>query len=159
MIAGMPGNVHSVVRTVERTIDIAAPPEAVDAVVHDPALQPRWRSSLVSWRQEPPGPVAVGTRYHGVSRVAGREVESRYEVVAVERGRGSTVRGVGSPVPLEASYRSDPIAGGTRFTYRITLEGRGLQRIAERVAAAIITREAARDLPRLKALVEGSRTG
>ena len=49
-------------RTIERSIDIAAPPEAVDAFVHDPAQQTRWRGSLVEWRQEPPGPLAPGTR-------------------------------------------------------------------------------------------------
>jgi uncharacterized protein YndB with AHSA1/START domain len=105
----------------ENGTEIAAPPERVFAFLTDPRNWPGYRDmELVS--QHPEGPLELGTEY--TARVAipqgqhaerYRQVESRYRVIAMVRGRSYTTTLVDQP-GNDTTTSLEPTAAGTRLT-------------------------------------------
>jgi ligand-binding SRPBCC domain-containing protein len=114
------------------------------------------RVSVNTTRYEPQGPMRVGTRILGATKVIGRTVEWSAEVVELTELRGYRLKSVISPVSWELAYSYRPEGAGTVVTAEQTAFG--LQGFFGRISESFIVRRYTKDLRRnlgnLKALVE-----
>ena len=75
--------------SVDHATDVAAPPDAVWAVLADPATRPPWMTELVEV-DAAPGPVQVGDRFDGRSSILFHDFIGASEVTEAEPGRRLT---------------------------------------------------------------------
>jgi carbon monoxide dehydrogenase subunit G len=143
---------------VERTIEIAAPPERVYEVVMDPARLGDWVTIHHHLVDAPNGQLKQGSKLTQCLKLAGKKFNVRWTVVendpctrVVWEGRG--------PVTSHARVVYDFEPGGdgtTTFSYRneYDLPGGALGRIAGRAVLRVTQKELDGTLQRLKSLVE-----
>jgi hypothetical protein len=136
---------------VETTID--RPPSEVAAYAGDPSNAPEWYANIrsVEWQTAPP--VAVGSRMEFVAQFLGRRLAYTYEVVELTGSR-LVMRTADGPFPMETTYTWSPAGAGTRMTLRNRGNPSGFARIGAPVMERAMRRATAKDLARLKALVE-----
>jgi uncharacterized protein YndB with AHSA1/START domain/hemerythrin-like domain-containing protein len=141
-------------------VDVAAPPEAVWRVLTDPARIPEWSHECRDVELLDPGPVGLGSRFHGRNR-AGRNTWSRVcTVFRCDANTDFAYLTSGGPGDATAwHFRLEPTATGTRLTqaYRIVSMPAWLSVMVGVLISAHRDRTAAlrEDLLRLAALAEG----
>ena len=142
---------------VERTVQIAAPPEKVYEVVMDPSRLEDWVTIHDKLEGSPPARLRKGSKLTQSLKLAGRAFKVRWTVVendprkkVVWEGKGP----VGSTARVE--YRFAANGEGTRFSYmnEYDLPGGALGRLAGRPVGRVTGRELDGSLKRLKVLVE-----
>jgi carbon monoxide dehydrogenase subunit G len=142
---------------VERTVDIAAAPQAVYDVVMDPARLEEWVTIHHHLEDAPNGRLRKGSKMTQCLKLAGKKFNVRWTVVendpcvrVVWEGRG--------PVASHARvvYELEGNSDGTRFRYlnEYDLPGGALGRIAGRAVSRVTQKELEGSLQRLKSLVE-----
>ena len=138
------------------SIDIDRPLDEVASYAADPDHVTAWYASISRVEWLTPRPVAVGSRLAFVATFLGRELAYTYEVVAFEPGRRLVMRTDQGPFPMETTYEWAPRdSGGTRMTLRNRGEPVGWSSVAAPVMALAVRRANAKDLARLRALLEG----
>jgi uncharacterized membrane protein len=135
-------------------IEIDRPRAEVAAYATDPDNATTWYENIesVEWETEPP--LAVGSRIVFAARFLGRRLAYTYEVrehVPGERFVMSTAQG---PFPMETTYTWEDSGGGTRMTLRNRGEPSGFAGVAAPLMARAIRRANAKDLARLKSILE-----
>lgn len=142
---------------VERSTQIAAPPERVYEVVMDPHRLEEWVTIHHSLSSAPDGELAKGSQLTQCLRLAGKKFHVQWTVVEDDCPRRVVWKGKG-PVRSEASvvYEFERNGSGTRFSYtnEFKLPGGALGQVGARAANRFTARELDRSLERLKALVE-----
>lgn len=109
----------------ERTVETHADPAAVFTYLSDFTHTNEWdpgtvRTTLVS------GDGGVGTTYHNVSKFAGRETELTYVVTHHQANGSFALRGENKTVIAHDSMKITEIPTGTRLTYTVDFEFKGL---------------------------------
>ena len=124
---------------IDETVVIARPAEEVFDFLALAEYLPRWDSSVLECVQVGSGPVTVGTRYRGASRIVGRRIEWTTEVTEFVPGMRMTSRSVEGPLTFTVSYEVSSCPAGTTLRYRLAAEsglggafGRALEPIVER---------------------------
>lgn len=145
-------------------VDISAeilidrPREEVAAFAADPDNATAWYEHIkrVVWRT--PKPLAVGTRVGFLAESLGRQLEFVYEVTSLVPGEQLVMRTAEGRFPMETTYawRDDP-GGGTRMSLQSRGEPRGLGRVSAPLLRRAMRRSSAKDLERLKQLLESGR--
>jgi carbon monoxide dehydrogenase subunit G len=142
---------------VERTIQIAAPPETIYDVVMDPARLEDWVTIHQRLEKAPDGKLRTGSQLVQSLKLAGRRFKVNWTVVENEPSRKVVWEGRG-PVASRArvAYVFTPNGTGTRFSYlnEFELPGGPLGRIAGLAVAKVTEKELEGSLRRLKSLVE-----
>ena len=142
---------------VRTEIVIDRPVAEVAAYAGDPSNVTEWYANIDSVEWQTPPPVTLGSRLAFVARFLGRRLEYTYEVVELEPGRRLVMRTAQGPFPMETTYTWEP-AGPDGTSTRMTLgnrgEPRGFGRVAAPAMAAAVRRNTAKDLARLKAVLE-----
>jgi uncharacterized protein YndB with AHSA1/START domain len=142
---------------VERSIDIAAPPEQVYETVMDPHRLDEWVTIHVDVDGAPSGQLEAGSEMRQCLKLAGTKFHVDWKVVKAEPPSRVEWEGRG-PVRSKARvvYDIEPDGGGSRFCYmnEFTLPGGALGRLAGGGMRGISARESERSLERLKALLE-----
>jgi carbon monoxide dehydrogenase subunit G len=142
---------------VERSIEIAAPPERVYDVVMDPARLEDWVTIHHHLEDAPNGPLKRGSKLTQYLRLAGKKFKVRWTVVendpcirVVWEGRGP----VASHARVEYEFEGN--GDGTTFSYlnEYDLPGGALGRVAGRAVSRVTQKELEGSLQRLKSLVE-----
>jgi uncharacterized protein YndB with AHSA1/START domain len=135
---------------VRESIEIRAPPEAVWAVVSDPANDPRWCPKVES--VSPAGEGRWVVRHKPVPlrppmelTVEQREVQAPSRLRLHEEDEASA---------FEVDYLLKPTAAGTRFTQVSTFEWKRLPRLLHGLFAHGVRRDVRSQLRELKRLVE-----
>jgi uncharacterized protein YndB with AHSA1/START domain len=143
---------------VERSVEIARPPEEVFAFLADARNDPRWCGTVVACEQRAGEGPAPGARYearhkptpfHGTMPRAIEIVE--YEAPRLLRWRQEDGNGV-----FHITYEVEPSAGGARFTQRDSIDWkvpRTVGRLAERL---FVRRHIGEQMAALKRQLEGS---
>ncbi|WP_410653792.1 SRPBCC family protein [Amycolatopsis sp. cmx-4-54] len=72
---------------VTRSFTVSATPNAVTDYLKDFSRAVEWDPGTVTCEQTSVGPIAVGTRWHNVSKIGGMETELTYELTRLEPGR------------------------------------------------------------------------
>lgn len=142
---------------VERTVDIAAPPERVYDVVMDPSRLDEWVTIHHHLEGSAPDRLERGSKLNQVLKLAGRRFHVRWTVIENEPCARVVWEGRG-PVASHArvEYEFTDNGGGTRFSYmnQFDLPGGPLGRLAGRTLARVTQKELDGSLQRLKVLVE-----
>jgi carbon monoxide dehydrogenase subunit G len=142
---------------VERTIQIAAPPETIYDVVMDPTRLEDWVTIHQALEKAPEGRLKKGSSLTQSLKLAGRKFKVNWTVVENDPRRKVVWEGRG-PVASRArvEYVFAPNGNGTRFSYlnEYDLPGGPLGRIAGRAVAKVTEKELEGSLRRLKSLVE-----
>ncbi len=101
-------------------------------------------------------PVAVGSRMRFVASFLGRRLAYTYEVLELEPGSHLVMSTAQGPFPMRTEYRwEDTSDCGTRMTLRNTGEPSGFSRVAAPMLARAMRGANAKDLARLKRILEG----
>ena len=136
-------------------IVIDRPRAEVATYAANPGNATEWYENIkrVEWVTTPPP--TVGSRVTFTARFLGRSLTYTYEIrelVAGERLVMSTAQG---PFPMETTYTwSDATGGGTRMTLRNRGEPSGFQRVGAPLMERAMRRANAKDLERLKRVLE-----
>lgn len=134
---------------------IARPPAEVAAYARDPDNAPRWYENIETAEWKTPPPLAIGSRVAFVAHFLGRRLAYTYEVVDLAPNARLVMRTSEGPFPMETTYTFEPAPeGGTRMTLRNRGEPRGFGKLVAPLMARAMRRANAKDLDRLKALLE-----
>ncbi len=138
---------------------IDRPVDVVSAYAGDPGNSPAWYANIASVDWQTPSPLALGSRLAFVARFLGRRLAYTYEVVELDPGRRLVMRTAQGPFPMETTYTWEPEgAGRTRMGLRNRGEPSGFSRAAGPMMTRAMSRANAKDLARLKALLEDGST-
>ena len=142
---------------VERSIEIAAAPQAVYEVVMDPRRLGEWVTVHQELVHAPDGVLGEGDELAQKLKVAGQAFKVEWTVVKAEPGRAVEWEGRG-PMGTKArvSYELEARPGGTCFNYvnEYELPGGPLGRLGAKAFERTAGKEADRTLERLKGLAE-----
>jgi carbon monoxide dehydrogenase subunit G len=142
---------------VERSTEIAAPPERIYELVMDPRRLGDWVTIHDRLEDAPDGALERGSKLTQFLRLAGRRFRVRWTVVENERCRRVVWEGQG-PVRSRARvvYEFEQEDGDTRFSYtnEYHLPGGPLGRLAEPAVQRVAGKELDGSLARLKKLLE-----
>jgi uncharacterized protein YndB with AHSA1/START domain len=139
----------------ERTVTVRRPIQDVYAYVADGANNRRWRSGVLEISRTS-GDGGVGTEYHQVLKgPAGRHIPGDYRVTAADPSTLYAFEVIAGPARPTGRFDLAPeAAGGTRVTFALDLEPRGLMKLMAPVVSRQMGAEVA-SLERLKADLEG----
>jgi uncharacterized membrane protein len=144
--------------TINHTVEIARPPDAVFAYIDDLARHGEWQDSIVSVHVDTDGPTRVGTRATEVRRMGSREMTITYEVTEHDPPRAFGFRGIDGPVRVLGKGTVDPVGDGSSSRLHLELDftGHGLM---GKLFAPMAHSQAAKQVPvdhaRLKERLEG----
>lgn len=144
--------------TTEIVID--RPRAEVAAFAADPDNAAAWYDNIeaVEWRSEPP--LALGSRIAFVAAFLGRRLAYTYEVREHRPGERFVMGTAEGPFPMETTYTwADAPGGGTRMTLRNHGEPAGFSRLVAPFMAAAMRRANAKDLRKLRSVLEAAATG
>lgn|GEM_PF-4100178 len=138
----------------QEQILINRPVEQVWGFHSDPTNIPR--ISVNTTRYEPKGPMALGCRIIGATKVIGKTVEWEADVVEYAPQRGYRLRSVVAPLQWELAYSYRPIQGKTMVIAEQTAFGLSgfFGRISEKFIVMRYRRDLAKNLANLKQMVE-----
>jgi len=140
---------------VEVQATIAQPRPVVAAYCCDPDNATSWYANIDSVRWETAKPIAVGSRFTFSARFLGRTLNYTYEVVEWTPDQRFVMRTAHGPFPMETTYEwEDGPDGSTLMRLRNRGEPAGFSRIATPVMSLSIKRATAKDLQRLKGILE-----
>jgi uncharacterized protein YndB with AHSA1/START domain len=140
------------VRT-ETVID--RPRREVAAFTSDPSNATEWYGNIRSVEWETSPPVAVGSRMRFRARFLGRDLVYTYEVRELVPGERLVMGTADGPFAMETTYAfEDAAGGGTRVGLRDRGEPSGFAKVLSSMMTAAMRRENAKDLARLKELLE-----
>jgi carbon monoxide dehydrogenase subunit G len=142
----MPAATHSV--TINR------PAESVFAFVADGEKCPLWRPGVLDIKRVSGD--GVGTRYaQGVRGPMNRRIAADYEITTFDPNRRLEFQTVTGPVRPHGRYEFEPVEGGTRLTFSLDAELRGLQKLLIGGAVQRTMDSEVRTLDHLKRVLEG----
>jgi len=128
---------------IEESVFIARPPQDVFDFIVDPENLPVWDVSIVKAEQVGTGPVGLGTRNHGTSKILGRHFDWTTETTDFDPPRRIINTSVEGRITFTATNVLEAAPGGTKFTYRIDAES-GLGGVFGRLADPFIEKAQAR---------------
>lgn len=140
---------------VSLSVTIQRPVDDVFAVLADVGNAASW-SSAIEEELLTPGPLRVGSRRRAVvPGFAGRTMTNEMELTELVPGRRLAMRGVaGFPFPVLMLAELEPAGDGARLRWTTWLEPAGVARPIGPVLAAAYKRSFAKDLARLKSMME-----
>jgi ligand-binding SRPBCC domain-containing protein len=105
--------------TVEESTHISRPPQEVFSFLSKSENIPVWDSSVVHAETVGDGPVGLGTRATGTSKVLGRKFDWTAEITEFQPPDRFKYSSVDGPLEFTITNTLAPEDDGTRFTYRI----------------------------------------
>ena len=114
---------------VERTFVVQQPVEVVINYLKDFAHAEEWDPGTKSCTQESPGPIQVGTTWHNVSVIKGKETELTYRLAELSENHLLLV-GENKTATSRDDMTVKPTAGGSTITYHAQIEFHGIAKIA-----------------------------
>jgi carbon monoxide dehydrogenase subunit G len=131
--------------TIEESVEIARPVEAVYAIIRDLERAPDWQESLESLD------VHAGTE---MRNFGGRRQEATFVIQEDDPPRRLAITSEGGPASVRASFDLQSVGDGTRVDFTLDIELRGFARFAGGMVKGAAQRGARDDLQRLKVLAE-----
>jgi carbon monoxide dehydrogenase subunit G len=136
---------------------INQPPATVFESLSSPKKAPKIMPNIKSMTQTTTGAVGVGTKFHEVRLVNGKESETDLEVVAYDQPRRYGVKATQSGIDVTYFYDLKPERGGTTIDLECVVEGSGLKKLMLPIVAGVMKKEDGNHLETLKLALEGGR--
>src|SRR4051812_6875675 len=122
---------------IEEDVHISRPSQEVFDYLTTPENLPVWDSSVLEVERVTPGPVQVGNRWRGVSKILGLRFGWTLELTELEPRTRWVTRTVEGKLKFAVTHRVEPENGGTRYTFKVEAES-GLGGIFGRLADPIV---------------------
>lgn len=140
---------------VETSVEVAASPEQVWAVVTDPARLAEWQQPHLGFVGEAPSALAAGTAFGQRVKVMGMPNEIAWTVAAADAPSSLQLAGTGPMnIAVGNTYTLTPSGSGTTVTLAYSFAGAVLAAVEGQLTRAAKSEQEA-SLAQLKALVEG----
>ncbi len=140
-------------------IEIARPRAEVAAYAVDPDNATAWYVNITSVVWQTPRPLDIGSRLDFVAQFLGRRLAYTYEVAEHVPGERFVMRTAQGPFPMQTTYSWEDAGDGvTRMSLHNRGEPPGFAKVASPVMAAATRRANRKDLDRLKAILERTRS-
>ena len=140
---------------ISESTQVEVPAAELWSVVEDYALDVQWRSAVVEMTPSPPGPPAVGSQIHEVTRSAGRTYVTDSIIESVGPGEQYRFAGSGDSGRVSGGRSVVPVTDtSAKFTYDVKLGLSGALRVVKSLVRSIMRRTLRRDLATLKTLIE-----
>lgn len=137
---------------IEDSVLIDRPPGEVFPMAADPRNMPRWNPAVLA--SELDGPLRRGATIVQDIDLVGRRFETVFTLRSFQPARSVTFTSTAGPIQVEGTMRFRAEAGGTRVSWTVRGDCRGILRIAERALVLAGKRELRACLARLKRLLE-----
>ena len=109
-------------------VDIDRPVETVFAFIADGEKCPQWRPGILDIKHV--SGEGVGAAYtQGVRGPMGRRVAADYRITVFEPNRRIDFQTISGPVRPHGRYDFEKLPGGTRLTFSLDAEVKGLQKL------------------------------
>jgi uncharacterized protein YndB with AHSA1/START domain len=135
------------------TLDIAAAPEQVFAVLSDTDLTPQWQPRCTRIDKLTEGPVQQGTALRYFYKDGRREGQMEGRVTAAEPGRFAMTY-ADKMMTVDVDFSGAASTAGTRLTHTIHIQPSGFARIFTPFITRTLPKQTVTSMERLKALVE-----
>ena len=122
------------------TVDSALPPETAFATLADFSSAEHWDPGVREARRLDDGPIAVGSRFHVVSRFAGRDIPLEYVIVELDAPSTVVLRAESSTVVSLDTITFEASATGSAVTYDADLRLKGVLRLFDPLLALAFRR-------------------
>lgn len=122
--------------TIEASIEIRRPVEAVFAFVSNVRHIAEWQGAFKEVQVTPDGPPTVGTKFKGVASFLGVKLEPTGEITALEPNRTFSFKGTSGPLSIAGTFRFEATGEGTRLSSTFQVEPGGLFKVAEPLFAS-----------------------
>jgi uncharacterized membrane protein len=130
---------------IDESVTINAPLAAVFDYLVDGENLPAWDASIVECRRIGPGPIEVGTRYRGASKIMGRRIEWTTEVIDLVAGVRAVSRAVDGALTFTVRYEFAETPEGTSVRYLLTADsglggafGRVMEPLVEKAQTKVV---------------------
>jgi uncharacterized membrane protein len=140
--------------TIEISIEIRRPVEAVFAFSSDFRNIPQWQKAIREASVTPDGLPAVGTKGRQVGSFLGVKVEATSEITALEPNRSLSFKASSGPASMEAAWGFEAVREGTRLRATYQIEPGGLFKVVGPVFTSQFKKQQEADFQRLKELLE-----
>ncbi len=124
---------------VEESVVIARPPQEVFDFLSKFENIAVYDSSVTASEQIGDGPLGVGTRGRGTSKIMGRQFDWTVEITEFDPPRRMVSRSVEGKLDFTVTLTLEPADGGTRLTQRINAES-GLGGVFGKLADSLVER-------------------
>jgi carbon monoxide dehydrogenase subunit G len=136
------------------TTFINRPVQEVFDFMTNPANFAQWQSGTKSAKWASEGPVSVGSVFHSVGEMMGREMKMDLEITQWSPPTVWGIKGQSGPMKFEAISKFESKDGGTQVTQTFEGEVGGLFSIAEGLAIKQLQKQVENDGNTLKKLLE-----
>ncbi len=136
-------------------VTIRRPRSEVFAFIADGLNGPRWRSGIVDIALVS-GSGLGATYKQGVKGPGGRRIDADYRVTAYEPDARLAFAAIAGPVRPAGEYLLDEVDGGTRLTFALRAELRGIKKLLMGGAVQNTMDAEVEATERLKALLEST---
>lgn len=136
-------------------IEIARPRAEVAAYSSDPDNATSWYRNIkrVEWKTQKP--LQIGSKVDFVAHFLGRTIAYTYEVMEMTPGERFVMATSEGPFAMETAYTwSDTAGGGTKMMLRNRGRPSGFGKVAAPIMTNAMRRANAKDLARLKEILE-----
>jgi uncharacterized protein YndB with AHSA1/START domain len=141
------------------TLDIAAAPEQVFAVLNDTDRTPEWQPRCTRIDKLTDGPLRDGSALRYFFKDGRREGQMEGRVTALEPGRRFAMTYSDKMMAVDVEFTGAASATGTRLTHTIHIQPSGVARIFTPFITRSLPKQTVTSMQRLKAIVEGKATG
>jgi uncharacterized protein YndB with AHSA1/START domain len=136
------------------TQEIKAPVEKVFAFVSDFRNNSKWQDGVIESTQSPDGPTQVGTKVKDKRTFLGQKLEGTYEVTEFVPNKKVAFKSTSGPIQFSFEQTFESMAGGTKVSAHVEMEGSGFFKLAEGALAGNLKKEFEAQAAKLKTLLE-----
>lgn len=140
----------------KKSVIINQPVAEVFEYISDFSHSPVWASPVLAsqWLEPESVPPQIGCCYKNLIKFLDRQLEVTFQIIEFEPNRLITSKTIAGWLPSLVSYAIEPLANGTRLTYRQETELAMLFKRFEPVLQKSLDRQLEQDLATLKDWLE-----
>ncbi|MBI1997386.1 MAG: SRPBCC family protein [Deltaproteobacteria bacterium] len=139
---------------VEHSIVVPRSVDEVFSFLSNFEHDPHWQTGILEAKQTPEGVTLVGTTIRQVRKFLGRRLDYTGEVIDYEENKKIWVKSISGPYPFEGGYALEPVDGGTKVTFLLSVQPRGIIRFTQSMVARELKKQMEMDSSRLRDLLK-----
>ena len=119
----------------ETSVVINRPVEQVFAYVDNTDNDTKWQEGVLESKQDPVGPVAVGTKVNQSFQFLGQRLETSFEVTEHEPNQSVKYKSISGPIDFESLTTFETVDDGTKLNLALEADVSGVFKLAEPLVA------------------------
>ncbi len=140
--------------TTQQSIFIEATPQVVFDYLLNVENRKNYIPALEKVVMLDPLPIQLGTRYIEVAKIAGRRLETTYQVIDFKKDQRISAKTIESVFPIQADLLLEKSGSGCELTINLNFKLTGIFRIASGVIKGIVNQQAKDILEKVKNNIE-----